>query len=71
VCRVLLSHWFATDETTLHTLIRAYILRIASEMVRLVVCSLFGMAVFALLLIRILLSDTQKMNRGWEPPTVA
>jgi hypothetical protein len=40
-------------------------------MVRLVVCSLFGMAVFALLLIRILLSDTQKMNRGWEPPTVA
>lgn len=51
----------ATDKTTLHALIRACILRISLEMVRLVVCSLVGMALFERLAIRILLNaeDTE------------
>jgi hypothetical protein len=66
----------ATDKTTLHALIRACILRISLEMVRLVVCSLVGMAFFERLAIRILLNaeDTEdgtftdrRLTLPWPP----
>jgi hypothetical protein len=48
--------WLLIKLPTLRALIRACILRISLEMVRLIVCSLVGMAFFERLAIRILLN---------------